>query len=352
MSTQPPHTVKGRGAADNPPNRFQPLARIPLPDYDPAEDPAPRTQFFHDTTRDVLAKNDSPDIPVTYHLNPYRGCEHGCIYCFARPTHEYLGWSAGLDFETRITVKSDAPELLRKRFLSPRWVPQAIAMAGATDVYQPVERRLKLTRRCLEVFAAFRNPVGVITKSHLITRDADVLAELAAHNAAAALLSVTTLDADLARKLEPRAAAPAARLRAVEELRKAGVPVGVMIAPTIPGLTDHEMPAILRAAADAGAVTAHYVVLRLPLGVKDLFADWLARHFPERVEKVLGRIRGTRGGQLNDPRFGVRMRGEGEWAETFNRLFHVARKRAGLDRPLPELSTAAFRRPGQQLTLF
>lgn len=353
MSTNPPNAIRGRGAAENPPNRFRPLARIPLDDYDPSEDPAPRTQFFHDATRDILATNNSPDIPFTYSLNPYRGCEHGCSYCYARPTHEYLGFSAGLDFETKIVVKEDAPELLRKTFLSPKWRPQSVGIGTATDAYQPAERRLKLTRRCLEVFAEFRNPVGVVTKSSLITRDADLLGELARHNAAVAFVSVTTLDADLARKMEPRAAAPLARLRAVEELRKAGVPVGVMVAPVVPGLTDHEAPAILRAAADAGALAAYYVVLRLPLGVKDLFAAWLERHYPDRVEKVLGRIRDTRGGKLNDPRFGTRMRGEGEWADTFNQLFHVTRRRVGLEGPLPPTSAAAFRRPGpRQPTLF
>jgi DNA repair photolyase len=352
MSTNPSHALKGRGVADNPPNRFTSLVRVPLPDYDPSEDPAPQTQFFRDATRDVLARNTSPDIPFTYSLNPYRGCEHGCSYCYARPTHEYLGFSAGLDFETRIVVKEDAPELLREKFRSKSWRPEVVGIGSATDAYQPVERRLKLTRRCLEVFAEFRNPLGVVTKSALVTRDADLLAELAAHRAAVVFLSVTTLDAELARKMEPRAATPAARLRAVEELRKAGVPVGVMVAPVIPGLTDHEAPAILRAAADAGAQTAYYVVLRLPLGVKDLFADWLERAYPGRGPRVLGRIRDVRGGRLNDPRFGVRMRGEGLWAETFNRLFKITRKKVGLDGPLPALSAEAFRRPGQQLTLF
>ncbi|MDB5311228.1 MAG: repair photolyase [Gemmataceae bacterium] len=352
MSTNPAQTIRGRGAAENPPNRFLPFARVPLPDYDPTEDPAPQTQFFHDNTKSILARNDSPDIPFTFSLNPYRGCEHGCVYCYARPTHEYLGFSAGLDFETRIVVKSDAPELLRKQFLSRAWVPQPVGVGSATDAYQPAERQLRITRRCLEVFAEFRNPVGVVTKNALIARDADVLGDLARHDAACAFLSITTLDADLARKMEPRASAPAARLRAVGELRKAGVPVGVMVAPVIPGLTDHEAPAILRAAADAGAIAAYYVVLRLPLGVKDMFADWLTRHYPDRVDKVLGRIRDVRGGQLNDPRFGSRMRGEGLWADTFNRLFRVTRQKAGLSDAMPALSAAGFRRPGQQLTLF
>ena len=353
MSTHPANGYCGRGAADNPPNRFQPLTRVPLPEAaEPGDDPAPQTQFFRDHSKSILAKNDSPDLPFTFSLNPYRGCEHGCSYCYARPTHEYLGFSAGLDFETKIMVKEDAPELLRKQFLAPSWVPQAVSIGAATDAYQPAERRLRITRRCLGVFAEFRNPVGVVTKSALVTRDADLFAELAAVNAAAVFVSVTTLDPELARKMEPRAAAPAARLRAIEALTRAGVPVGVMMAPVIPGLNDHEAPAVLRAVAEAGAKTACYVVLRLPLGLKELFADWLARHFDGGAQKVLGRIRDARGGQLNDSRFGVRMRGEGEWAETFNQLFHVARKKAGLDRPLEGLSAAAFRRPVRQPTLF
>lgn len=352
MSIIPPHSVHGRGAADNPPNRFLPLARVPLPDYDPAEDPAPQTQFFHDNTKSILARNDSPDIPFTYSLNPYRGCEHGCIYCYARPTHEYLGFSAGLDFETRVVVKFDAPALLRKQLLAPSWEPQPVAVGSATDCYQPVERRLQLTRKCLEVFAEFRNPVGLVTKNALVARDADVLASLARHDAACAFVSITTLDADLARKMEPRASTPAARLRAVESLRQAGVPVGVMVAPVVPGLTDHEAPAILHAAANAGAVAAYYVVLRLPYGVKDLFADWVRRHFPDREEKVLGRVRDVRKGRLNDPRFGSRMQGEGLWADTFHQLFQVTKKKAGLAGRMPSLSAVHFRRPGQQLTLF
>jgi DNA repair photolyase len=353
MFTNPAQSIRGRGAADNPPNRFQSLIRIPLPDADAEDAVAPHTQFFRDSSKSILAKNDSPDIPFDVSLNPYRGCEHGCAYCFARPTHEYLGWSAGLDFETRIMVKEDAPELLHQQFLAKSWRPQPIGFGTVTDVYQPVERRLRITRRCLEVFLRFRNPVGIVTKSALISRDADLLAELAQFGAAAAFVSVTTLDAELARKLEPRAAAPAARLRTVEELRRAGVPVAVMVAPVIPGLTDHEAPAILRAVADAGALTANYVVLRLPHGVKDVFADWLARHYPAGGgEKVLGRIRDIRGGRLNDPRFGTRMRGEGEWAEAFSRLFKITRRKVGMTDSMPRLSAAHFRRPGQQLTLF
>ncbi|MBM3875251.1 MAG: PA0069 family radical SAM protein [Verrucomicrobia bacterium] len=346
-------SIHGRGAADNPANRFVPLQFAPDADFDPTEDPSPATRFFRDASASLITFNDSPDIPFTASLNPYRGCEHGCIYCYARPTHEYLGFSAGLDFETRIMVKDRAPELLRAELASPRWKPQWLALGTVTDGYQPVERRLKLTRRCLEVLAEFRNPVGIVTKNHLVTRDADLLAELAHADAAAVYVSVTTLDADLAAKLEPRASLPQHRLAAIRALRAAGVPVGVMVAPVIPALTDPEMPRILEAAAAAGAQFAGCVVLRLPFGVSRLFEDWLARHFPDRRDKVLGRIRDIRGGLLNDPRFGSRMSGEGIFADQINRMFHVARRRAGIHEGGPRLSTASFRAPpGPQLELF
>jgi DNA repair photolyase len=266
--------------------------------------------------------------------------------CYARPTHEYLGFSAGLDFETRIMVKEDAPELLRRELASPRWQPRLVGISGVTDPYQPIERRLRLTRRCLEVFAEFRNPVAVVTKNHLVTRDVDLFGELAAHQAAAVFLSVTTLDGDLARRMEPRAPQPAGRLAAIAELARAGVPVGVLVAPVIPGLTDHELPAIVEAAAAAGARHAGYVLLRLPLGVAELFEQWLARHFPDKKERVLNRLRSLRGGRLNDARFGHRMRGEGKIAEMIRQLFALACRRAGIQGRAPELSAAAFRRPG------
>jgi DNA repair photolyase len=340
MST--PLPIHGRGAATNPPNRFVPLYREAIPGWTEEDDPAPRTHFYRDTSRTILNTNDSPDIPFEFSLNPYRGCEHGCSYCYARPGHEFLGLSAGLDFESKIFVKEDAPELLRKELSSPKWVPQAVSIGGVTDPYQPVERRLHLTRRCLEVFAAFRNPVGLVTKSALVSRDRDVLGELARLHAANVFLSITTLDPDLARVMEPRAATPAARLRAVRDLTDAGIPVGVLVAPVIPGLTDHEAPAILKAAAGAGARTAGYVTLRLPFAVKDLFADWLGRHFPERKERVLGRLREARGGKLNDSRFGRRMRGEGEWADVFSRMFKLHRDRAGLTGHGMDLSAEHF----------
>jgi DNA repair photolyase len=349
----PPPARFGRGADTRPPNRFETLRLEPDPECPPEEGAGPATVFLKDAAKSVLTTNDSPDVGFDASVNPYRGCEHGCIYCYARPTHEYLGFSAGLDFESKIMVKERAPELLREALSSPKWKPQVVAMSGVTDCYQPVERRLKLTRRCLEVLAEFRNPVGVITKNVLVTRDADVLSSLAAHKAAAVFVSVTTLDEGLSRVLEPRASRPAHRLRAIETLAKAGIPVGVMVAPVVPALTDHEMPAILKAAASAGAGSAGYTVMRLPFGVKDLFVRWLERHFPDRKDKVLHRIEDLRGGKLNDAQFGSRMRGQGIFAQQIGRMFEVGRRKAGIPPGGPRLSTEAFRRPGgSQLSLF
>jgi DNA repair photolyase len=347
-----PAPIRGRGAADNPANRFERLNYEADPNCGEVDSPAPSTQFFRDTTRSIIVYNDSPDVGFSASINPYRGCEHGCIYCYARPTHEYLGFSAGLDFESRIMVKEDAPELLRRELAAPRWRPQVLAISGVTDSYQPIERRLQLTRRCLEVLAEFRNPVCIITKNQLVARDIDALGELARHQAAAVHISVTTLDANLAGVMEPRASRPAARLAAIQALNAAGVPAGVMVAPVIPGLTDHEMPAILEAAAKAGAVSASSVPVRLPHGVGPLFEAWLSRHFPERKDKVLGRIRELRGGKLNDARFGSRMRGEGELARVLKNMFELARRQAGIPDEGPELSTKSFRRSGKQPLLF
>jgi DNA repair photolyase len=346
-------SIKGRGAAGNPANRFEQIHLERDPDWDPEEDPAPATQFFRDSTQGIIAYNDSPDVGFSASINPYRGCEHGCIYCYARPTHEYLGFSAGLDFESKIMVKEDAPQLLRTELSSPKWKPQMLAMSGVTDCYQPIERKLQLTRRCLEVLAEFRNPVGIVTKNHLVTRDSDLLGELARFNAAAVFVTITTLDAELAAKLEPRASLPQHRLAAIEALSTAGIPVGLMVAPVIPALTDHEMPSIIAAAAQAGARSAGFVLLRLPFGLDELFQNWLTRHFPERKEKVLNRIRSIRGGKLNDGNFGSRMRGDGIFAEQIHKMFEVARRRSGLDNHRVPLSTAAFRVPaGAQLSLF
>ena len=345
--------IAGRGAAGNPANRFVPIEFEREIDYDPEEDPLPKTKFFRDSTRTILAKNDSPDIGFTYSLNPYRGCEHGCIYCYARPTHEYFGLSAGLDFETKIFVKEDAPGLLREKLSSRSWKPEVVAVSGVTDCYQPAERRFRVTRRCLEVFAEFMNPVVIITKNRLVTRDIDVLKRLAAGNAVSVAVSVTTLNEEIRRVLEPRTSAPDQRLRAIRELSEAGIPVGVNMAPVIPGLTDHEMPKLLAAAAKAGARFAGYTVVRLPYGVKDLFEDWLGRHFPDHKKKVLNQVRDLRGGKLYNAEYGSRMRGEGAFAEELKDLFRISCKKAGLNREWFELSTASFRKPpGPQLELF
>jgi DNA repair photolyase len=343
---EPPAPLRGRGATDNPANRFELITIERDPTTPDDEVPSPRTCFYRDTSRSIIAYNDSPDIPFDAAVNPYRGCEHGCSYCYARPFHEYLGFSAGLDFETRILVKEDAPTLLRRELSSPRWTPQVVTISGVTDPYQPIERRLQLTRRCLEVFAEFRNPVGIVTKSHLVARDRDLLADLARDRAALVFLSVTTLDADLAGRMEPRASSPVGRLAALAELSAAGVPVGVMVAPVIPGLNDHEIPAILDAAFQAGARQAGFVLLRLPHGVADLFDTWLQQHYPARRDKVLGRLREMHGGELYDARFGHRQRGEGPMAKQIKALFDLACRRTGLNARKYELSTAAFRRPG------
>jgi DNA repair photolyase len=342
--------IKGRGAGLNPKNRFEIIEVEPDPEI-PGPDRID-TELLRDTSRSLITRNDSPDVGFEVSINPYRGCEHGCVYCYARPFHEYLGFSAGLDFESRILVKEDAPEILRKELSSPKWQPQTLVMSGVTDCYQPAERKLEVTRRCLEVLAEFRNPVGIITKNELVTRDIDHLSALAEHGAAAVHISVTTLDGEVARRMEPRASHPRDRLKAIEKLAAAGIPVGVMVAPVVPAITDHEMPKILEAAAEAGATSAGYVVLRLPGAVAGLFEEWLERHFPDRKEKVLNRVRDLRGGRLYDPRFGSRMRGEGLFADQIRTTFETFKRRYGLDQPRPELSTAAFRRPGQQLALF
>jgi DNA repair photolyase len=348
-------TIRGRGAAHNPPNRFETIRYEADPDASvPAyqgwdgdeESPAPATQFLRDMTRSIIAYNESPDIGFEASINPYRGCEHGCVYCYARPTHEYLGLSAGLDFETKIFVKEDAPELLRRELSHPRWQPKFIAISGVTDCYQPAERHFQLTRRCLQVLAEFRNPAGIVTKNHLVVRDLDVLSELARYDAACVFLSITTLDSDLAGFMEPRATRPAGRLAAIEALHQAGIPVGVMVAPVIPGLTDHEIPSIVSAAAQAGAGFAGYTMLRLPYAIKELFESWLGRHYPEKKDKVLSRIRSVRNGNLSDPRFGSRMRGEGPIAETITDVLRLACQRADIHGRSPKLTTANFRRPG------
>lgn len=352
---------RGRGAGFNPPNRFDPLHHEV--ELETVEDDAdyldsmrrPETEFLDDRSRSIVAENKSPDVGFESSVNPYRGCEHGCIYCYARPTHEFLGMSAGLDFETKILVKREAPALLREALDSPRWRPRVLAMSGVTDPYQPIERKLRLTRGCLEVMAEYRQAVTIVTKNRLVVRDVDLLADLARDRAAGVFVSITTLNPALAADLEPRTSRPSGRLAAIRALSAAGVPTGVMVAPVIPGLTDHEMPAILEAAAKAGATAAGYVAVRLPMAVAPLFADWLERHRPEAREKVLDRIRSMHGGKLYDARFGDRMRGEGPIADMIARVFKTSCRRLDLNvRPWP-VSPAAFRRPTRpdaQMRLF
>lgn len=345
--------IKGRGSSDNPANRFEERKIDYEPDEETGEKPAPDTRLIRDDTKDIIAHNESPDIPFDSSINPYRGCEHGCIYCYARPTHEFLGFSAGLDFESRIMVKYDAPRKLRKQLTDPRWTPRPLVMSGVTDPYQPREKELRVTRGCLEVLSEFLNPVSIITKNYLVTRDADLLGHLAEYNASCVNISITTLDRELARTMEPRTTQPGKRLEAIEKLSEAGVRVGVMVAPIIPGLTDHEIAPILQQAAEAGARDAGYTILRLPYGVKDMFKDWLEHHFPDRKDKVLNRLKDMRNGQLNDPRFGHRMGGKGEYAGQISNMFGMHVKKLGLNRDRTSLSTEHFRPgAGSQLDMF
>lgn len=344
--------IHGRGSSTNPANRFEPLHIAPDPDEGADRSPAaPATIYLRDFSKSVISSNTSPDLPFDRSLNPYRGCEHGCIYCYARPTHEYFGLSAGLDFETRIFVKEHAPALLRDELAAATWEPQLIALSGVTDPYQPVERKLRLTRGCLEVLADARNPVHIVTKNALVTRDVDLLVELARHQAVSVSISITTLDEDVRRVMEPRTASAALRLEAIAALRAREVPVGVSIAPVVPGITDHEIPEILKQSKAAGALYATFIMLRLPFGVKDMFEQWLEQHFPDRRQKVLHRIAELRDGRLNDPRFGSRMSGSGPWAAAVAKLFRTNCERTGLATSFPKLSTSSFRRTRGQLTL-
>ncbi len=347
--------VRGRGAGLNPGNRFEAvrlhvlgehLDQVAIEIGGTAGQVA--TQVFRDHTRKAINRVDSPDIGFNWSINPYRGCEHGCIYCYARPFHEMLGLSSGLDFETKIIAKLDAPKLLRKELASPRWKGETIAMSGVTDCYQPLEARLRITRGCLEVLAECRQPVGIVTKNRLILRDLDLLTELARHNAVRVAVSLTSLDPHLAAKMEPRASSPADRLHTIKELNQAGVPVVVMVAPIIPAINDREIPNILEAAAQAGAIGAHYVLLRLPYQIKTLFKDWLVKHFPNRAKHVETLIRDTRGGELYDATYGVRMRGTGTFAAHIAEMFKIYARRHGLDgrkNKLGPVSSAGFRPP-------
>ena len=353
--------AKGRGSQINPPNRFE-STRYEFDfeqvagdeEYLQSQRSLP-TEYIPDNSKTIISENDSPDVGFRYSLNPYRGCSHGCPYCYARTTHEYLGLSAGLDFETKVFVKERAAELFRDWLARDDWEPELIVFSGVTDCYQPAERQFRLTRRCLEVALEARQPVSIITKNALVTRDLDILKEMAAFNTVSVGLSVTTLDQSLAKVMEPRTSTPTARLRALSELNDAGVPAHVMLAPIIPGLNDSEIPSILREAADAGAQSASYILLRLPLNVRPVFLEWLDRTLPSSKERVLSRIRSTRRGQLSDSQFGQRMRGVGEIAEQIKQAMQVFSKKYGLDKRPAPLETSLFRRPRRsdgQLRLF
>ncbi|MGZ6488115.1 MAG: PA0069 family radical SAM protein [Pseudobdellovibrio sp.] len=342
--------TKGRGAVSNSSSRFNLSQRVyDITDadvyVDEEEIPSLKTEFFTDHTKTILNKYDSPDLGEGYTLNPYRGCEHGCIYCYARPTHEYFNLSAGLDFESKIFVKEKAPELLYNELMKPRWEPQSIMMSGITDCYQPVERKLQITRECLQVMAEFKNPVVIITKNFLVTRDIDILAKMAQDQLVLVCVSVTSLDDKLARIMEPRTSPPQKRLEAIRLLSEAGVPVGVNVAPVFPGLTDHEMPRILEAAAEAGAKSANYVMGRLPHSVKDLFVEWLQSNYPEKKDRVVSAIRDVRGGQLYDASFNSRMTGTGVRADHVAEVFKIFRKKYFGGARYSGLRTDLFKRP-------
>ncbi len=342
---------RGRGAGIQPAGRFAKSRRENFDDgwEQPEEESPLRTQIFPDESKSIFSKNESPDIPFSVSINAYRGCEHGCVYCFARPTHNYFDLSSGFDFESKIFAKFEAARLLEKEFRKPKYIPQTIAMSGVTDIYQPVERRLKITRSLLEVFEAYNHPVALITKNHLIRRDIDILARLAEKNLVRVYMSITSLNGDLARRMEPRASTPGARLAALKALSDTGVETGVMLAPQIPFVNDHEIEAILEAAAEAGATSAGYITLRLPWDIKDLFHDWLKRHFPEREEKVFAQLRAMHGGEEYKAEFFDRMRGTGHYAEMLGQRFHITAKRLGLTREKSPMTTMLFERPTEAL---
>ena len=349
----------GRGAQINPGNRFARIEYVEdlsdLEGEDAADLSRIRTEYFSDASKSAVSENDSPDVFFRYSVNPYRGCAHGCSYCYARPTHEYLDLSAGIDFESKIFVKERAPELFREWLARDRYDPELVMMSGVTDCYQPAERHFQLTRQCLEVALEARQPIAVITKNALVTRDLDLLKPMAELNLINVALSITSLDQALTRVLEPRTSSPAARLRAIRELSEAGIPTHVMVAPIIPGLNDSEVPSILRAARDAGATSAAYVLLRLPLTVKPVFLEWLERHLPNQKEKIESRLRETRGGQLYESDFGTRMTGRGEMADQIRQTFELFTKKYDLMHGHRPLDTSQFRRPvpkSRQLRLF
>jgi DNA repair photolyase len=355
---QLPVSARGRASRSNDSSRYDAFTRAEFGDgWTPEDDePAQRqTTLTAETARVIISRNDSPDIGFDRSINPYRGCEHGCIYCYARPTHAYLGLSPGLDFETKLFFKPDAAHLLEKELSKRSYQPARIQLGANTDPYQPIERRLKITRAILGVLARYRHPVGITTKNALVTRDIDLLAPMAEQNLASVSISVTSLDRNLSRAMEPRASTPERRIAAIRELTVAGVPAVIGFAPIIPGLNDHEMETVLARGAEAGAVAAHFTVLRLPLEIKDLFREWLEAERPDRAQRVMSLVRQMRGGRDYDPEWGKRMRGEGPIADMIATRFRMATRRLGLDKRLPPLDVGRFLRPSadpNQMELF
>ncbi len=350
--------IKGRGAQDNPKNRFEKLYVEEVPEDDlylPESEEIKKVQttFFVDESKSVISKNDSIDLFFDYSFNPYRGCEHGCIYCYARPSHEFLGFSSGLDFETKIMVKKDAASLLEKELNKRNYIPDVILFSGNTDCYQPVERSLKITRKALKVCLDYGNPVSIITKNSLVLRDLDILKEMSKKNLVSLMITITSLDNSLVRKMEPRCSSPEKRLEIVKILAKNEITVGVNIAPVIPGLNDEEIPNILKETSNSGGIFAAYALLRLPYSVKDLFRDWLNREFPNSANKIINRIKETRGGKLNDNEFGRRFSGEGTVANTIKRLFKISCIKYGLNEKRFKLNTADFQnKQNRQMEIF
>lgn len=357
LPVQKSHRTPGRAAASNPDVRFDRLRFEAVDDgwSDDEDLPVLRTDVSDEIARSVISRNTSPDLSFDRSINPYRGCEHGCIYCFARPSHAFLGLSPGLDFETKLIARPNAAAQLEKELSHPRYTPRIMAIGTNTDPYQPIEKTREIMRGVLQVLSAFNHPVGIVTKGVLIERDIDILAPMAAKGLLRVGISITTLDRKTSRAMEPRVPLPAARLRTIRRLTAAGIPVRVMVSPVVPALTDHELEAILEAAHEAGAVAASSIMLRLPREVASLFREWLAEHYPERAERVMGRVRELHGGKDYDPNFGTRMVGQGEWAAMMQQRFKLATRRLGLDRSLPPLRTDLFARPpqrGDQLSLF
>jgi DNA repair photolyase len=351
--------IKGRGTRSNPKNRFENLY-IESFKYDEVDDfysdelkRKITTQYFKDNSRSVISVNNSEDIGFDFSFNPYRGCEHGCVYCYARPTHEFLGFSSGLDFETKIMVKEDAPRLLENELRKKSYKPDIIIFSGNTDCYQPIESKLKLTRKALEVCLKHRNPVGLITKNVLVLRDLDILREMSKKDLISVTLTITSLDKSLTSKMEPRTSVPLKRLETIQKLAENNIPVGVNVAPLIPGLNDEEMPSILKSAAEMGAEYAGFILLRLPYAVKDLFVKWLYDEYPQKADKIINRIKDIRGGKLNNSEFGKRFLGEGEFAETIRRLFSISCSKYGLNKRNYRLSVENFRKKtDEQLEMF